>query len=428
MRVLSTNSRSLKTLGAVAAALLLFSGCAGGVGNAGSTSGSSTGFAYGASQEEVDAAVDELDPVTLVFQPATASPEAPGSDDALNFIEAVEERSGGKISLQTAWGQSIAPAEEVTDALTDGRIDIAFVPAIYFPKEFPVLDSYSKITQYSPASPLVGEAINAAMMHEWGWNSEELHAEYESKGLHPLQIVRPNGDYYTACTEPGTSVEDWDGRVMRIGGQAHSEVATAMGATPVSLAYTELFEALERGTADCTFTSASQSATTGITGSAPYLSHFSKGRMTGAVTAAHLFGSTWDTLPLAYQQIIFDATRDEAEGLLSAVVNTGVQTVADTKEAGGEVSAMDPEAEETMSDAQDEIVQQLIDEGRLPSDVEEQMRSLSEKWERIIVDELGYSDGGTLEDFDEWYSPGDVDFAPFADRLFEEVFLPHRPN
>ncbi|WP_349829598.1 TRAP transporter substrate-binding protein DctP [Brevibacterium litoralis] len=423
-------TRTLVPLAAAAAGLTLLAGCAGGVSTAGGDGAGAggEGFAYGASQEEVDAAIADLDPVTLVFQPGTSGPNTPTAQGPNMLAAEIEERSGGKITVQMNWGQSIAPHSEVTDALVDGRIDLAFVAAVYFPQEYPVIDAYNKLTQYTPASPLVGEAINQAVMADWGWNSEDLLAEFEEKGLTPLQALMVSGDYWTACTEPGTSLKDWNGRVMRIAGSAHAAIVPEIGASPVSLEYAETFEALERGTVDCTFVQPQVAGSTGLMGVAPHLAHFTEGRMTGSATAAHLLGSKWETLPLAYQQIIFDSAVPEFEGNILGTADAGHQAVLDLRDANGTIEEFDPEAEAAISDVQDELVQGLIDEGRLPEDVEDQIRALSDKWEGIITEELGYSDAGTLADFDDWYEPGDVDFRPLAERVYDDVILPHRPE
>ncbi|WP_344310039.1 TRAP transporter substrate-binding protein DctP [Brevibacterium samyangense] len=417
-------------MGASAALALLLVGCAGSAGGGAGGGGQSggEGFAFGAPQEEVDALIADLEPVTLVFQPGASGPNSPTAQNANKLIEAIETRSGGKIDVQPAWGQSIAPHAEVEDALVDGRIDLAFEAAVYFPEEFPVMDAYNKITQYSPASPMAGEAINQAIMAEWGWNSEELLEEFESKGLTPLSALMVSGDYWTACTSPGSSLDDWSGRIIRIAGSAHAAIVPALGASPVSLEYPETFEALERSTVDCTFVQPQVAGSTGIMTAAPHLAHFANARMTGSATAAHLLGSKWETLPLAYQQIIFDASLDEFEGNILNTVDAGLQAVVDAKSSGGTITEFDPEAERTISEVQDQLVQDLIDEGRLPEDVIEQMTALSDKWEGIVQEDLGITDGGTLEDFDEWYAPGDIDFRPYAERVFDEVILPHRPE
>lgn len=228
--------RSLATVSFGAVAALLLSSCGGPAGG-GASAEAGDGFEYGASQEEVSEAIADLEPVTLTYQPGAASPNTPNAANAHAFVEAIEERSDGKIDFEVAWGQSIADHGEIEAALADGRIDIAFVATIYQPDEYPVADSFSKLTHYSAPSPLVGEVVSAAMMSDLGWNSDELLAEYSDKGLVPLSPMMSSGDYYTACGQPGTSLEDWDGRQMRIAGSAHSAIAEGIDATGVSMAY-----------------------------------------------------------------------------------------------------------------------------------------------------------------------------------------------
>ncbi|GAA2099499.1 hypothetical protein [Brevibacterium salitolerans] len=56
--------------------LMVLSACGGAVGKGDGGGGGSGGFEFGAAQEEVDAAVADLDPVTLTIQPYAASPDA----------------------------------------------------------------------------------------------------------------------------------------------------------------------------------------------------------------------------------------------------------------------------------------------------------------------------------------------------------------
>ena len=84
------------------------------------------------------------------------------------------------------------------------RVDIAYHAAIYFPDEFPTVDAFSKLTQYSTPAPLTGEAISAAMMSELAWNSDEHLQSIEDQGLVPLSPLMSSGDYWTACGADGT--------------------------------------------------------------------------------------------------------------------------------------------------------------------------------------------------------------------------------
>jgi TRAP-type C4-dicarboxylate transport system substrate-binding protein len=385
------------------------------------------GFDYGASQEEVDALLADLEPVTLTYQPGGSSAESVTAANGLAFKEYVEERSGGKITLETTWGQAIAPYTELVDALNDGRIDIAYHAAIYFPDEFPTVDAYSKVTQYSTPAPLTGEAISTLMMSELAWNSDEHMQVIEDQGLVPLSPLMSSGDYWTACGVEGSALQDWNGRQIRIAGTAHTALAESIGASPVSMEYGETYEALQRGTVDCTFVQPQVAGATGLLEVAPHVAHFADQRMTGGATAMHVAGSGFHELPLAYQQIIFDAEVEHAHGIIQGTLDAGHKAVLDANKAGGEFTVMDSETEAALVEQQEELVDDLIAEGRLPEDIRDTMTDLADKWTGI-VDELGYTDDGELAELDQWYEPGSVDFRPLTERLFTDAAASHRPE
>ncbi|GAA1998098.1 hypothetical protein [Brevibacterium samyangense] len=160
---------------------------------------------------------------------------------------------------------------------------------------------------------------------------------------------------------------------------------------------------------------------TGLLEAAPQVSTLGEDRMTGAVTAGHVAGSKFPTLPVAYQQIIFDAAGvDWMHGQISAIVASSADAVTDVRDAGGTFTDMDPAAKQVILDTQEELVDGVIEEN-----VRTDLQASAEKWAGV-VEELGYTDDGTLDELDSWYDP-ETDFRPLATRVFEEAALPHRP-
>ncbi|WP_349826818.1 C4-dicarboxylate ABC transporter substrate-binding protein [Brevibacterium litoralis] len=411
---------------AAVGALLLTAGCGGGVGGDGGAD-AGTGFAYGADQAEVDAALADLDPVTLTIQPYAASPDAAAAVAEQSFMDAVEERSGGKISFEIAWGQSIAPYAEVDDALVDGRLDVAYSVPIYFQQEYPRLDAYNKLSQYAPATPLTGEAALQAQMSVAGWNDEAQLAEYTDKGLMPLNPLVSSGNYWTACGESGTAMGDWSGRQIRIGGSVQTPISESLGASPVSMEYGEAFEALQRGTVDCIFVQGMVAGSTGLLEAAPQVSTMGEDRFTGAVTAGHVAGSGVQNLPLAYQQIIFDAAGvDWMHGQVAAIIGSSADAVTDVRDAGGAFTEMDSEAAQAILDTQAEIAEQVVADGVIEEEVRAALESDVDRWMDDVAD-LGLTDDGDLAELDEWYDP-ETDFRPLMALAFQEGALAHRPE
>src|SRR5690625_4190012 len=111
-------SRVLPPWALLASVALVLSGCAGS--GAEGKKGDNKGFEFGASQDEVDESIADLEPVTLTYQASAGSPNSIVAQKGIAFQEAVEERSNGQIEIDIVWGQAIAGYPEMIDALTDG--------------------------------------------------------------------------------------------------------------------------------------------------------------------------------------------------------------------------------------------------------------------------------------------------------------------
>lgn len=409
-----------------AVASLGLSACGGSVGD--SEEASDEGFEYGASQEEVDTALEGLDPVTLTYQPAAASQNSLLAPAAQAFKENVEDRSGGQVTVELVYGQAIAGYEEIDDALADGRLDLAFNVLVYNPSDYPTYDALSTALHGLPVSPATGEAIYSAVAADIGWSTEDLLDEYESQGVTPLSPMMNGGGYYPLCTDPASEHSDWQGRQVRVASSAHLGVVEDMGASPVSMEYVEMYEALQRGTVDCTFGELSPSAERGVLEVAPHIMYTDDDNSLSSRTSpALLAGSSFDEMPLAYQQILFDATATHLADWVGVTADGNAEAVQQSKDAGGTIEPVNDETQRRIGDTQEAQVEGLIEEGRLNEGVPDQIQESEEKW-TAVADELGLEDPGNLEDMNEWWEDDAMDFVPFSERVFEEVALPHRPE
>ena len=421
-------TRKLAPLAIAASAALALSGCAGGAGGGSAGSGGGEGFAFGASQEDVDAALADLEPVTLTYQPPAASPESIMAPAATAYQEYIEERSGGKITLDVVWGQAIAGYSEIDDALADGRLDLAYNLPIYNPAEYPSFDAIASSMSGLPISPVVGEAVYSAVAADIGWQSQSLLDEYEAQGVTPLTPVISSGGYYPVCSEEGSAPDDWTGRQIRVASTSHLGVVEELGASPVSMEYVEVFEALQRGTVDCTLAQLLPSAEGGILEVAPHISYSSdEYSLSSRTVGAELAGSSFETLPLAYQQIIFDAASATFGGIVGITADGNAESVRQAKAAGGTIAPIDEETEEIIGKVHEEQHAAVAEDGLLGDDIAERVQASADKWSGVAAD-LGLEDQGSFEDLDEWWESGEMDFSPMGEQLYEGAFLEHRPE
>ncbi|WP_349828326.1 TRAP transporter substrate-binding protein DctP, partial [Brevibacterium litoralis] len=393
--------RTLPTLAALAATGLFVSACAGGAGGGGGDTAAGDGYAYGASAEEVETAIADLDPVTLTYQVSATSQNSPQAVAYTEYAETVEERSGGKITLDLAWNQSIASYAEVDDALIDGRIDLALTIPAYDPGQYPAFNAFNEILSGQPSPPLTGDLVTNLTAAEMGFTSPEILDEFESQGLMPLMPVFASGDYYATCAEPATSAEDWEGLQVRVGSPAALAMVEHVGGSPVSIAGVEAYEALQRGTVDCTLALLSDVTQGGFFEVAPNLVHPTTTSFP-RVALSIVAGQGVKGLPLAYQQILFDAFDGNFHGTMRMTNEGKADAVAAAHESDVDILEVEPDLQDAIAEFAESTREEVAASGVLGDDVLTRLDERSAHWAER-AEELGYTDGGSFEDMSEWY-------------------------
>lgn len=433
MKTIRSNSRRAPALAIAALATsltLVLSSCAGSAGDGtgdGGGEGSGEGFAYDASQEEVNALTEDLDPITITFQSPAASPNSVLAPHSTAFKEIVEERSNGKITVDIVWGQAIAGYAEVHDALADGRLDVAHSLPAYQPAEFPAIDSLGTVTAGLSPSPYVGDLVTHAVVNELAWQNENVLSQYEEKGLVPLVPLMPSGGSYSACTNPVVTAKDWDGRQVRVASTAHSEQVQGLGGSPVSLDYTDVFGALQRGIIDCSIAVLSVGVEGGLFEVAPHIGYTTDVSF-ARTPMAYLAGSSFQSMPSAYQQIIFDSTNLTASSaLMKAMLDGSFTAISQAKKAGGGARPFGDDVQQELVAISEELIDEAIGNGHIDEDIISRLSELEQKWNEE-VESLGHSDEGTVADFDEWYDES-ADYTDYARSVYENSgALNHRPS
>lgn len=420
-----TLTKNIKTGSLIGIAALALTACAGAAAGT-SDDDSEAGFEYGASQEEINEAIEGLEPVTLNFQADAPSAESIIGEPYLAMKEEIEEKSKGQITVDIAWGHSITGGlAEIPDALADGRVDLATLSLAVDPQRFSSYNELNLRTDQMEASPYTGMVTTAAMMPEMAWNNSEVMAELEENNLMPLNPVITIGDFYFFCNENSAVAEDGDlqGKQIRIGTLHHTQMLESVGASTLSMEWPETYEALGRGVMDCVITIPTTAVPSGTLEVAPNVNH----GPTGAQIAAGLFaGSNVQNLPVAYQQIIFDAEPVFNAHWLEATANATAEIPALSEEYDGEVEAVPQEAIDAFTSYLEDTRAASDDSPVLAETSAEDVEALAEKWSQR-VEELGFTDDGEFGTMHEWYDPETADFESLAVQIYEEALLPHRP-
>lgn len=386
------------------------------------------GLPYGATKEDFIAALADMDPVELVMQ-VTGSPGDENSLASEQYAAAVTEWSGGKIQGKVVYGNAIL-AGNTAPAVADGRITFGGVIAQYDPSNFPISAGLVDLSFVSNSSPIAGALQTWGTLMEAS-GTEEAIEEQRDYGVEPLFIQGGTTASGLFCSEPRNDVAKLAGVQTRAGGLIHGREVDALGASAVSLPYSEMFEGLQRGIIGCALTSITTAKVAGIIPLAPYHALAPANTGFGLTTTNMAFDIVfWEEIPLEARQLLWDLSKAYIRQTILASwkqTQVGLQDIAD---AGGEVLELSPDAAERLAAENSKVLEEMrsfqyFGDGNA---VVEGFLAASDKWEAIVA-ELGYAelDPGWAN-FGAWYEPGKVDIDPFVDRLFEEILLPNRPE
>ncbi|MCB1297643.1 MAG: hypothetical protein KDB08_01515 [Microthrixaceae bacterium] len=422
-------------LGAIAlatAGLVVLAGCSssGGDGDAGGSAGEGplhAGLPWGSSAEEFAAAVADMDPVHLTVQSSAPSEASTRAWSTIEFKNRVEEYSGGKIEVEIVYANAISSLIDNDDAVVDGRLDMTSIVPLYEPSKYPVNALLSEMSLVRGSGPFLSELQLNSTLNEAAMELPGAIEEYTDQGLLVAFPAISQGETVFLCSEPTQTPADFKGLQLRVPGIAHSNAAVALEATPVSLTQAESYEALQRGVIDCTIASLSIAYVYNQVEVAPYVTH-GIGVALPTSPAAIVLGQKVIDLPLTARQIVWDAAFWAGpNGIIQETSITMPETLEAVFAAGGAILPADDAVNKTIEAANKKLEAKWDETAGVPG-FTERLWGMQDEWLKKL-DELGYEDGGTLEDYLDWAPDHKtLDLTAWADVLYDEVLSSLRPR
>jgi TRAP-type C4-dicarboxylate transport system substrate-binding protein len=422
----SMTGRAVRYLAVVVLAAAL-AGCAEEGGGA-STGGA--GVEYGASKAEYQKAFENIEPVEL----RTQTPAPKGAVTGRNveaYLNAITDWSGGKITFDVAYANAVAAPGENDDALVDGRLDLAQVLPLYEPSEYPANAALVEATFVSDQSAVAGTLQSNAWPNEVAFDTPEVLREWEDQGIKLMVPQYNSGVNVLFCREPKRDLAALRGMESASGGQAQSAEIEALGGSAVSVPYPELYESLQRGVVDCTVSSLTVGVLGGFIKTAPQLTVDPAAGFAMAPGGMAISQSTWDSLPLVAQQLMWDRMDVFLTSNIEEKIwpNTA-DAVRQAKVAGGSVEPFASDAQQAIQRANDGLLEKLggTDAVADPTAFTTAIEESADRW-LAAVEEVGIAEADVpYREFDTWYTDGKVDVDAYVKRVYEEIFLPHRPS
>ena len=175
----------------------------------------------------------------------TWPPNFPGLGTGVNTLARyIEQMSAGRIQIQIYAANELIPALEVFDAVSRGTAEIGHGAAYYWRGQ-------SEAAQFFCSIPF---GMNAHEMNGWlyyGGGLELWRETYEDFNLVPFPAGNTGVQMGGWFNKRIDSMEDLRGLKMRIPGVG-GEALRLVGGTPVTLAGSEIFTALQTGSIDAT--------------------------------------------------------------------------------------------------------------------------------------------------------------------------------
>lgn len=219
-----------------------------------------------------------------------------------HMLDDVTKRTNGRVTFEWYYGGVLLKASDVFPGVGRGAADIGFsVPAAFNPREYPI----SGVTL-----PFVTENVQAASLafRDWYNTTEAVQKEYQRNNVRFL-VALPASENVLWSQKKVTTAADLKGmRIRMLAGPG--DALTALGATAVTVPYTDAIDLLARGGVEAiSATPFEQGVKDGLPEMVNYLS--SAGRMgvyASVITAVNL--DKWKSLPKDVQDAFLQAADD----------------------------------------------------------------------------------------------------------------------
>lgn len=290
--------------------------------------------------------LENLEPITLKHADFSGDQTANFGMAMVAWQEKVTEFTDGKVTFENYWSSSLLGALDTLPGVGDGIADIGLIIPSYHPRELPVGSWLFGFGAALSGSTVHDVVAGGAAALEMVLTYEPLTEEYASHNLVVLQATATPA-YNLLCNTPVSSLAEAEGKRARAIGAVWSGTVEALGMTPVSISWSEVYEGLQRGVFDCMVINPNQYA------SGLVLKDVAPEYV--PVTMAQLQASTFvmnkevfDSFPVELQNFLIDSSVETAydiwKGYLQIEADAGDLIAAGEEIRTNDVSALEPVA------------------------------------------------------------------------------------
>jgi len=154
------------------------------------------------------------------------------------------KRTNGRVKVDFFWMDSLVKQADMLPGLKTKMTDAGFSSSSYFPSNLPL---FTMIDLLGNAGDDYGAIILASL--DTQENEPNLKAELEREGVVML-AEHLTGFGAIAMSKRYGSFSELKGKTIRTVGAVHQSYFRALGANPIFMPYSDIYEAMSRGTVD----------------------------------------------------------------------------------------------------------------------------------------------------------------------------------
>ena len=253
-------------------------------------------------------------------------PNTPFVQIEKDFATKINERTNGRVEIDITFAGGLGKGNEVALLAGRGAIDMASVAMGYYPDQLLFWKAYQ--------IPFIfNDPVQAIEILHRSYKKFPIFKQESDKINVNYLFHQPLGSYYMTGPSPDcTTIEGLKGKKIRSFGADIPKMHNAIGAVPVSVRPTEVYEALQRGTIDYSFLNA---------GNIESMRLFEPGKYscgTAMTITGHMIvigKRSWAKLPADIQDIFMDQAAKSQQDYLDWLVSGTAQSIATIKENGG---------------------------------------------------------------------------------------------
>lgn len=162
------------------------------------------------------------------------------------YFEKVKKDTAGSLTFELFPGGTLASAKTTLNAVRTGTVDMGLLADVYNPNDLPVSALMSDLAVLGKDARVMTGAVNQTLYVD----CEACKEDYTEENILPLASYSLTPYYFMCVNGEIANAGDIAGKKVRATG-AMGQLVAGLGGTAVNITSSEIYEALQRGQADC---------------------------------------------------------------------------------------------------------------------------------------------------------------------------------